>query len=129
MLAELPPMPSTGIAGVQFRENTDRESRFVALGVKATGELFLTWRDSHEDENPRTALGTIKLPVHLKLVRRGPRFEAFLSSDGINWGKPVAQHASESMGAEQKVGIWVTSGLNPTTTTAEFGELKAIDHD
>jgi len=112
------------LAGLMFRETTDRESRFVALGVHPSGELIFTWRDSSADENPRTKLGKVDLPIHLKLVRRGNTFQAYTSADGIAWGSPLGQHIGKSHEPSQKVGLWVTASLNPTTSTAQFEQVR-----
>ena len=112
------------IAGLMFRETNERESRFVALGVHPSGEMFLTWRDSSADENPRKKLGKTTLPAFLKLVRKGNTFQAFASPDGVAWGNPLAEHDGKSHTPAQKAGLWVTSSLNPTTCTAQFDSVQ-----
>lgn len=112
------------IAGLVFRETTARESRFVAVGLHPSGELLLTWRDSSADENPRTKLGKVNLPIYLKLARRGNTFQADTSADGVTWGSPLGQHIGKSHQPSQKVGLWVTANRNPTTSTAQFEHVR-----
>lgn len=111
------------MAGVMFRESTDRESPFVAIGIQPSGELILTWRDKPKDEGPEKKLGKFPLPIHLKLTRRGDTYEAYTSADGVAWGAPLGQHISASHLPAQKVGLWVTAKLNPTTSTTQFEKV------
>jgi hypothetical protein len=112
------------IAGLMFRATADRESPMVALGRLANGELFLTWRDSPADENPRLRLGPVKLPIHLKLTRLGNRYEAYASEDGVTWGPARGRHLGQSATPLNEAGLWVTGALNPTTATAQFDAVE-----
>lgn len=112
------------LAGLIFRESTAREARFVAVGLHPSGELILTWRDSSADENPRQKLGKVSLPIYLKLARAGATFGAYTSADGTAWGNPLAQHVGKSAEPSQQVGLWVTANLNPTTSTAQFDQVR-----
>ncbi len=112
------------IAGLMFRETADVESRFVAIGIHPSGELIWTWRSSNGDENPRVNLGKVTFPIHLKLVRRGNSFLAYTSNDGVAWNRPIGEQIIESYARSSKVGICVTSSLNPSANTACFEQVR-----
>ncbi len=115
--------PDGALAGLMFRESLDRESRFVAVGVQPSGEAVLTWRDSPADENPRTKLGRLTLPVWLRLARRGDSFTVCTSPDGQTWGQPIGQHAG-AFTPWRKLGLFVSAGSQPTSSTAQFDGVR-----
>jgi hypothetical protein len=116
------------VAGLMFRASTDRDSRFVLLGVSPSREVFLSWRDGPDDEGPRKVLGKFDLPVSLRLRRRGQTFEAYVSRDGRSWGEPLGRHAGKAFKEEVMVGLCVTAHNNPTTSTATFDHVSVKKH-
>ncbi|MCY2952617.1 MAG: nucleoside hydrolase [Planctomycetota bacterium] len=111
------------IAGVMYRETLARDSKFVMLGRHPDGELLMSWRDGPEDEGPRKQLGKVTLPVWLKLERRGTSFNAYVSKDGADWGKPAASHTGRLFPRSLKAGLCVTARNNTMTSTAVFDHV------
>ncbi|MHC4554196.1 MAG: glycoside hydrolase family 3 protein [Planctomycetota bacterium] len=108
-------------SGVMFRETTDGMSKNVALLVTPGGDLILQWRDITSDVTSSAWLGYIDFPVYIKLEKVGTTYNAYKSSDGIDWGAVLWSHTSNMNSA--LAGLCVTSHDETITSTVEFDSV------
>jgi hypothetical protein len=116
--------PSTA-SGLMIRESLDHAcGRYVLVQVDASGKLVCRWRDKSgdQDENQLRELGSVGLPIHLKLVRAGDTVQVFTSTDGQNWGDPRMTHAA-AFDSMSRIGLFVSSGSTFSSTTAVFDSV------
>jgi len=120
--------PATA-AGLMLRESlNDPLSRFILIQVAASGKLTARWREKtgDQDDNQSEDLGTVELPLHLKLVRKGESIELLTSPDGRNWGEPKFTRGMP-FGPGAAVGMFVCSGNTFASSTARFDEVRIDD--
>lgn len=109
------------VSGLMLRESlTEPLSRYLLVQVEASGKLFARWRNKiGPDDNQKKELGSVTLPVHLKLRRTGDEIQVLTSADGRNWGESRFTH-THRFGASSQVGLFVCSGNTFASTTAVF---------
>jgi len=120
--------PNTA-AGMMIRESLSHScGRFVLVQVESSGELVCRWRDKtgDQDDNQRKVLGTVTLPVHVKLVKTAAQIQIFTSADGKEWGQPRFTRDS-AFGADGRVGLFICSGNPGVSATATFDALVVSD--
>ena len=111
-------------AGVMFRETADKYSRYVLLAVMPDKSLILKWRDvSNPPSGGQISLTYSALPLYLQLERIGNTFNAYTSTDGVNWGNRVATR-TVAMDHSLKAGLCVNSRNEPTTSLARFDHVS-----
>ena len=112
--------------GLMIRESlAEPLSRYLLVQVEASGKLIGRWRDKagDPDDNQMKELGTVTLPVHLKLVRRGREIQVFTSVDNLSWAEPRMSHVA-TFDNESRMGLYVCSGNTFSSTTAAFDLVK-----
>jgi hypothetical protein len=117
--------PSTA-AGLMIRESLDQAcGRFLLIQANAFGKLTVRWRDKtgDQDDNQQQDLGTVTLPVHLKLVFKDHQIQAFSSADGRTWGEPKFTRAA-AFDERGRTGLFVCSGNSFASTTATIDSVK-----
>jgi len=114
-------------SGLMIRESlTEAAGRYVLVQVEASGRLTCKWRDKtgDQDDNQSKALGTVTLPVHLKIVQASGEIRVFTSADGKNWGEPRMTHRA-TFDKLSRIGLFACSGNTFAATTAVFDSVDA----
>lgn len=117
-------MPPTA-SGLMIRESlTEKAGRYVLIQVEASGKLVIRWRDKtgDQDDNQIKELGTVKLPIQLKLVQTGKEIQVFTSDDGRSWGQPRMSHTA-NFDDKSRIGLFVCSGNTFSSTTSVFDSV------
>ena len=113
-------------AGLMIRESlAEAAGRYVLVQVAASGRLTCRWREKSgdQDDNQVKELGTVALPVHLKIVRASGEIRVYCSPDGKDWGEPrIARRAT--FDATSRIGLFACSGNTFASTTALFDRLE-----
>ncbi|HEX8833540.1 MAG TPA: Ig-like domain-containing protein, partial [Abditibacteriaceae bacterium] len=112
-------------SGLMIRESlTEKDSRYLLIQVEASGNLVARWRDKtgDQDDNQANGLGTVTLPIHLKLVQTGKEIQVFTSDDGRNWGQPRISHTA-NFDNKSRIGLFVSSGNTFSSTTSVFDSV------
>src|SRR2546427_1760262 len=107
-------------AGVMIRESLDPQSAHVFALTTGTGAVRFQRRRKAGGPSVRSTAGTGAAPW-LKVERRGATFTASRSSDGTTWqtiGTDIIPMTDTVF-----VGLAVTSGSAPSTTTADFSTV------
>jgi hypothetical protein len=119
-------------AGLMLRETADPGSKYVMLVVSppkepsSSRDLLLFARDATNQEmvdRNWKKVGTVALPVHLKLEKKGSAFEAYTSADGKDWGAPCGSR-TVTFAENYLAGMAVTSANAPTSSTAVFESVE-----
>ena len=108
-------------AGVMIRESLDPQSAHVFAFATGTGAVRFQRRRKAGGPSVRSNAGTGAAPW-LKVERRGATFTASRSSDGTTWqtiGTDIIPMTDTVF-----VGLAVTSGSAPLTTTADFSTVS-----
>ena len=108
-------------AGVMVRENLTTGSRHALMAVTIANGYAFQHRSTQSGQSSHTAGGSGTVPGWVRLVRTGDLFQAYRSSDGINW--TLAGSDTIAMSAAVYVGIGVTSHNTSTATTATVDGL------
>lgn len=84
--------PAPAVGGVMLREQMELPNGYALLGVTANNRLRLETRENSWSSIKSQDLGTVSLPIWLKLTRaeKESAVQAFRSSDGVKWTQ-VAQ--------------------------------------
>ena len=112
-------------AGLMIRESlAEAAGRYVLVQVAASGRLTCRWREKSgdQDDNRVEELGTVTVPVHLRIVRSSGEVRVFTSADGKDWGEPRTSHRG-MFGDSGRHGLFVCSGNTFASTTAVFDSV------
>ena len=112
-------------SGLMIRESLAEPcGRYFLIQVEASGNLVSRWRDKtgDQDDHQVKGLGTVTLPIHLKLVQIGKEIRVFTSDDGRNWGEPRMSH-NATFDDKSQIGLFVCSGNTFSSTTATFDSV------
>lgn len=112
-------------AGLMFRESINANCAFVNLLVTPSNGIDLQWRSATGGSATRLALGNYSFPVYLKLTRTGNIFNAYKSSDGINWGTSLGS-CTVTMNSIITVGLSVTSHNIAATSSVVYQQVQII---
>ena len=116
-------------SGVMIRESlAEAAGRYVLVQVDTSGRLTCRWRDrtGDQDDNGSQDLGTVALPVHLKLVRAAGEVRVFTSADGKDWGEPRTSRPA-AFDRSSRIGLFVCSGNTFASTTAVFSSVQVSE--
>ncbi|HVW62660.1 MAG TPA: hypothetical protein VHC48_21565 [Puia sp.] len=96
-----------GSAGIMMRSDSSLGAANVHLETSATGEIFLFYRKTKDDQTSYIHLATLSFPLELKLVRQGNAFTPWYKRSN-EWmkGSPVMVAA----GMEMLTGFYACSG-------------------
>ena len=125
-----------GLAGVMMRENVVEDTAgFVLLGITSDSKLRLEARDYGWHDVRHWDLGSVTLPIWLKLARRekDKKVTAFRSGDGKSWqqvgqsvmGCPTEPFPedSEHWGPKLESGVAITGSGTNVAATAQFDHM------
>jgi regulation of enolase protein 1 (concanavalin A-like superfamily) len=104
-------------AGLMFRDLLDADSRHAFIAVTPSSGVIFQRRE--KTETASTVEQRVKVPVWLRLTRKGSTFTAFRSADGKAW-EQVGTPVDVPMAADALVGLAFTSHNNGTLGTAVF---------
>ena len=114
-------------AGVMMRESLDPGSKFAAILIEDDGNLRLTKRTT--TNGTASTSGSVNdsfwAPGWIKLERIGNTFNAYLSTDGVNWGSPFTSQTF-TMNSTLYVGLATTSRTNMQTIVANFDNVQIL---
>jgi serine/threonine-protein kinase len=97
----------------------------LLFGFLGNGELFFQARQPNNKSVVVKRSGQpALLPSHLKVVRRGNRFEACVSSDGRSWETFAAY--DQELPAVNTIGFAVSSHVSNTLATAKFANIRVL---
>jgi hypothetical protein len=117
------------VSGLMIRESlTEAAGRYVLVQLSASGRLTCRWRDKSgdQDDNQVQELGTLALPVHLKIEQTTGEIRIYASTDGREWGEPRLSHRA-AFDTSSRIGLFVCSGNTFASTTAVFNSVEARD--
>ncbi len=107
-------------AGVMMRESADPGARNIFACVTAGSGTVLQVRTTNGGETQFTAGPWVGAPYWVRLVRRGGRFTAFTSHDGVQWNELASYELA--IGGTVLVGFAVTSHDASQLNTAIFAD-------
>ena len=114
-------------AGVMIRNDSSATSAFAALVVSPTSGIAFEWRatagDVTNQEISSPAGGPTPAPVGLKLTRAGNTFNAYYSTDGINW-LLVGPSQTATIANMALAGLAVTSHNPASLCMAAFSSVS-----
>jgi len=110
-----------GQAGVMIRETLDQAST-DAYNTASGGAIQFYYRTTTGGSNSRDTSISGTLPYWMKLVRTGSTFNAYASSDGVNWSAVGTSHTI-SMAQNVYVGLAVSSQNTSSLATATFDNV------
>jgi hypothetical protein len=97
----------------------------LLFGFLGSGELFLQARQPNNKAVVVKRSGQpVLIPSHLKVVRRGNRFEACVSSDGRFWETFAAYE--QELPAVNTIGFAVSSHVSNILATAKFANIHVL---
>jgi outer membrane protein assembly factor BamB len=98
-------------AGVMLRASTDTSSPFYAVFVTPKNDLLVHFRLKAGGMIQEIKLPpqTPKLPIYLKVTRRGNVFTAYTSQDGFAWTPIAGSSIAMNTGSTMLAGLAVTS--------------------
>ena len=104
-----------------IRDNLSADASNVALLVTG-GDRIRFQRRTDTGATTSTWSGSQTLPYWIRLVRNGDTFEAYRSSNGVDW-TPFAHPVTVSMTGDVYVGLAMTSHDNSVLGTATFDNV------
>lgn len=122
----LHPLANAGASagsGVMLREGAGPGGDFVGVRLLAGGSLRLESRSGEGAAEAVELRSSVAAPVYVKLQRSGDAFSAYASSDGVQWGEPLAVRRQE-MDEELEAGMTVASRNRGQLVRAEFDEVS-----
>ncbi len=113
---------NTAYAGIMIRDRMDNESPFVGAAVSSAGRVAFMHRDQTE-QSAEFRETPAKLPLWLKVSRRGDRFTVSISPDGKDW--TVTGSAVVDVEEEAVVGM-VSTCLSEAPASASFDHVALL---
>jgi hypothetical protein len=100
----------------------------LLFGCLGSGELFLQIRQpGNKTAVVKRSVQPVRIPNHLKLIRRGKAFEACVSSDGLVWS-PFAV-CELDLPSGNAIGFTVSAEVPDTLATAKFADIRLLAPD
>ena len=114
-------------AGVMMRETLDPTSKFAAILIEDDGNLRLTRRTTTGGTagTSGSVNGTFWAPGWIKLERIGNTFNAYLSTDGVDWGSAFTTQTL-TMNSTFYVGLATTSRVTYQTIVSNFDNVQIL---
>ncbi|MFH0954002.1 MAG: cellulase family glycosylhydrolase [Verrucomicrobiota bacterium] len=110
-------------AGLMLRSSLDPDSAHVLLNIFPGGEILLASRSDKGANTEQTSIAYARLPVRLRLERKGKTVTAGFSADGKTWSNTPVR-VSTSLGSAGYAGMAVLSHDNRVLTTGSFEDIK-----
>lgn len=117
-------------AGVMIRDSLEPGARFAAVyatignGVRYQARLVTSAVATSDTAVITTEQTALKVPVWIKVERKGTTFNCYYSTDGSKWTSMSWNPQTVGMGANVYIGLAVTSHNAAATTTAEFSNIS-----
>lgn len=112
------------VMGLMVRERPASNSRFVAVVWQDDGELRLAWRDYDDDPCQSISVGSVTLPVRLRLEKQGSQYRAYVCGDAATGARLLASH--ELLMNSELCGVFVASDAATLgSTNYVFSEQSA----
>jgi predicted alpha-1,2-mannosidase len=116
-------------AGVMFRDSPSADSMEVAVVATQADGVVLEWRDATGGDTGMEVVSgvpapTASNPVWVELIKSGPSYSGFYSTDGSDWlpvGTPVTVSFSSSV---NQAGLAVTANNDGALNTATFLNVR-----
>jgi hypothetical protein len=119
------------VAGLMLRESLDAGSRYAAVWPTASSRLFTQWRGvtgGYADWPGFFAIdnGTLKLPVTLRLTRRGSTVTPEYSTDNGTTFQAAGQSVifDPPLGKTVYIGLAISAADRGSTKQARFSNLE-----
>ncbi len=116
------------VTGLLVKGDDPAQGPRVLYGFLGNGELFLQIR--HPNNKTTVAKRSeepIRLPIHLKLVRRGHAFDAYVSTTGHSW-RFFATGGLE-LPPGNTIGFAVSAQVPDVLATAKFDSIRLLTSD
>jgi len=113
---------SAAQAGVMIRETLNPGANHVYLFEYSSG-IWMTERTSTGASSNYQSLGSVTLPIWMKLVRSGNVLTLYSSSNGVNWTQ-LGTSQTVSMAASVYVGLAVSNRTTASLATATFDNVS-----
>ena len=109
-------------AGIMFRNDSTAGSANVSIVATYSQGVSFQWRNTAGGGSSYTAVGGIKPPVWLELVRSAGIFTGSYSTDGANWTQVSSQPVT--MNNSVLAGLDVTAHNNSALNTATYTNVS-----
>ena len=116
---------ASGQAGIMFRNDTTTGSLEAAVLATTNNGITFQWRStpgSGCSYQVALGVGTIGVPVSLRLVRSGTSFSAFWSTNDLDFNQ-VGSTQTVPLNLTALAGLAVSANDNSTLCTATFNEV------
>ncbi len=111
-------------AGVMIRETLGSSSKHASMFVTAAQGVSFQRRLATGASSTSTTSGGFAAPYWVKLVRSGPAFTGYRSSDGVSWIKIGSD--TINMAANVYVGLALTAHNNNQLNTSTFDNVSVV---
>jgi len=123
-VASIAPTHPTAIGGVVFREGFAANGRYVAATLSKAQGASLQFRATPGTSSASLAATASAPPQWLRLVRKGNRFTAAISLDGVAWQDLGGQ--TVAMNTTCKVGLIACAGPGGEPVTVVFDSVSLV---
>lgn len=113
---------SVARAAVMIRDGLAANARHASLAMTGAGQVSFIRRTTTGGTAGANNINGLTRPRWLRLTRVGNTFTAAHSSDGVTWTQ-VGNPTNVTMGAQARIGLFVTSRNATIRNTAVFSEI------
>jgi hypothetical protein len=100
----------------------------LLFGILGSGELFLQLRQPNNKAVVVKRSGTpIRIPSHLKIIRCGKLYEAYVSGNGLSWERFAA--CELDLPAGNTIGFSVSAQVPNARATAKIASIRLLTQD
>lgn len=112
-------------AGIMIRENTSAGSRNAYIGITSGNGAFFQYRSATGGSTTTNTVAGPKAPYWVKLVKSGPNFAGYISSNGTSWAQvgPIINLGFGAITATYG-GYAITSHNNTVLSSANFDNFS-----
>lgn len=112
-------------AGLMVRSSLDHDSPNLLLSSFINGELQLASRSAKGQEMTALPIVNSRMPVWLKVSRKGSEFTAEMSSDGMTWSL-VGKQSAPALSGKVMVGPIALSHVGHALIKIFYADLKLV---
>jgi len=116
---------STGQAGLMIRQSAAANDIYAALFVSNGNLIFQSRTTAGAAAVTNATVGSVALPVWLKLLQTGNVISGYQSTDGMNWTYVASQ--TVTMTSSAYAGVAVSSGNTTTLNTVGTASVNNPD--
>jgi len=111
-----------GMTGLHVWEASVDAAPNLIFGRLSDGKLALRMREGAGVESSlKTSESPVSFPLYLQIIRRGNRFDAFSSADGIRW--TAFGQCTLNLSQQVYIGIVLAAGLDGSPASAEYEDI------